>query len=445
MLGGVSNPTFTHCGAAVADITPLKSAFLFGYPHVPRMSTGTHDPLECAAIYLRGKQGRALFLANDLIYFSRDYALDVRRRIAAATDVPLEAIMLSATHTHSGPVLTNNLSNSADAVVPRADVDYLKWLADRLVAAAKAAVDSAEPAEVGLTLVQAEGVGTNRHDPAGPTDASVPVFLARSQATKLPLACMIVYGMHPTVLHEDSKLFSADFIGFTRRWLQGHGLPASCPVVSHQGGAGNQSPRHVTKSNTFAEAQRIGENLGRTIAAALPGIAFKEIGAIVARRVLLELLPREFPAIAAADAALQVSQSRFTELTKAKASRQDIRTAECDVFGAEKTAIFARAHADGSLGKAVSAASPAEIQVIRIDDWKFVGWPGEFFVEHVLAVKAQAPNTFVVTLANGELQGYIATPEAVARGAYEATNAVFKVENGPRFVERTLALLADAR
>jgi neutral ceramidase len=71
-----------------------------------------------------------------------------------------------------------------------------------------------------------------------------------------------------------------------------------------------------------------------------------------------------------------------------------------------------------------------------------VGWPGEHFVAHGLALKAAAPaGTHLFTIANGELQGYIATPEAVARGAYEATNAVFSVANGPRFVARTLDLI----
>ena len=34
-----------HAGAAVADITPAGSQFLFGYPHVNRYSTGVNDPL----------------------------------------------------------------------------------------------------------------------------------------------------------------------------------------------------------------------------------------------------------------------------------------------------------------------------------------------------------------------------------------------------------------
>ena len=74
---------------------------------------------------------------------------------------------------------------------------------------------------------------------------------------------------------------------------------------------------------------------------------------------------------------------------------------------------------------------------------RFVGWPGELFVEHALALKARASSVYVITLANGELCGYIATPAAVSQGAYEATNAIFTVANGPRFVEQTLTLLAS--
>lgn len=435
----------TRAGASMVDITPKGSVFLFGYPHVRRYSTGVQDPLECAALYLEAAGGRALFLANDLIFFSRDYVVEVRRRIFAATGIPEEAVMISATHTHSGPVMTNNLSNATDSVVPKADPAYLEWLADRLVMAARAAVAAAEPAVVGLAVAKAEGVGTNRHDPAGPTDPDVPVLLARSQATGKALGCMLVYGMHPTVMHEDSTLISPDFPGFTRRWLRERVLSAACPVIYLLGAAGNQSPRHVTTANTFAEAQRIGENLGRNVAAVLENMACGPLSGVAARRVMLEVEPRVFPKVDAAQAALQGARARFAELRASHAPRQAVRTAECDVFGAEKTAILAQAVADGRLAEAVKTASPAEIQLVQVGDWRWVAWPGEFFVEHALALKARAPQgTFLVTLANGQLQGYIATPEAVAKGYYEATNAIFSVENGPRFIDATLALLNGA-
>ncbi|MBP7142722.1 MAG: hypothetical protein KBA71_12500 [Opitutaceae bacterium] len=438
--GGIST---VQAGAAVVDITPGESVFLYGYPHVARNSTGVHDALECAALYLRAGGGQVLFLANDLIFFDRDYAGMLRQRILAATGIPPEAVMISATHTHSGPVVADNLTNAADSVVPKADPRYLEWLAERLVLAARSAVGNAEGAVLGLGVAKAEGVGTNRHDPQGPSDPEVPVLLVRSGASGKPIACMLVYGMHPTVMHEDSTLISADFPGFTRRWLRAQVLGESCPVIYHLGAAGDQSPRHVTKANTFAEARRIGEHLGRCIATAIEGISCGPVGVVRGMRRWLEIRPREFPDVQGAKDALARSRKVYQELREAKASRQAVRTAECDVFGAEKTALLAEAAVDGRLAEAVRSASPAEIQVIQIGEWRFVGWPGEFFVEHALALKARAPaGTFVVTLANGQLQGYIATPKAVENACYEATNAVFSVDSGPRFVEATLDLIA---
>lgn len=429
-------------GAAVVEITPSSSVFLFGYPHVRRMSTGVHDPLECAALYLRGAGGQALFLANDLIYVSRDFAEDVRTRIAAATGVPVEGVMVTATHTHSGPVMTNNLSNEADSVVPRADPDYLSWVGERMVTAARRAVDAAVPAEVTLARAHADGVGSNRHDPAGPTDPEVPVLVAKAAADGRVIACQLIYGMHPTVLHEDSTVITADFVGFTRQALRRSVLPADCPVLFHQGAAGNQSPRHVTRANTLAEARRIGERLAEAVSLAWPTLTPLPAVRVEARRIHLPVAPRSFPPVDRARADLQAAQSRYEALRIAGAPRQEVRTAECDVFGAEKTAVLAQAAADGRLAAAVARASPAEIQLIEIGPWRLIGWPGEFFVEYGLALKARAPrDTFLITLANGELQGYIATQEAVKDGRYEATNAIFRVENGERFIEHTLGLI----
>lgn len=433
-------------GAATVDITPAGSVFLYGYPHVPRYSTGVHDPLECAALYLRGASGNeALFLANDLIFLPKQLVAEVRRRIRERTGTPAEAILISATHTHSGPIMTDHLSNAADPVLPRVDPNYLNWLADRLVLAAELAVKAAVPAELGRGVAQAEGVGSNRHDPAGPADPEVPVLVARSRESGVPIACMIVYAMHPTVLHEDSRLISADFPVFTRRWLQATVLPGSCPVIYHNGAAGNQSPRHVTRANTFSEAQRLGENLGRAIAIAVSRMSYGSGEDVRTSQRWIEVEPRKFPSVAEAGQAVQRAQERYERLKRDAAPRAAVRTAECDVFGAEETAELARAATDGRLAAAIASCMPAEIQLIEIGPWKYVGWPGEFFVEYALALRAAAPDTFVITLANGELQGYIVTPEAAAAAVYESTNAIFAPSNGGRFVAATLALLAAVR
>ncbi len=432
-------------GAATADVTPAGPVFLFGYPHVPRLSTGIHDPLECAALYLRHRDTHALFLAHDVIFVSKAHAAEIRCRIREATGIPEAAVMITATHTHSGPVMVDYVSNASDPVVPKADPAYLAFFTERVVATAAAAVRDAVPAEIGMSVARCEGIGTNRHDPAGPADPDVPVLLARSLATGEPIGCMLVCAMHPTVLHEDSTLMSADFPYFTRRCIRQQPGYEACPVLFHQGASGNQSPRHVTRTNTFAEAERLGEILGRAVAGVLPSISYRRDVELTVRRKELALMPRRFPAPEAAAEQVATAKTRFEQLKAKGAPRQAVRTAECDVFGAEETAELAQAAVDGRLEVAIAGCMPAEIQAITIGPWTFVGWPGEFFVEYALELRQRVPNAFVITMANGELQGYIVTEEAAARGVYEATNAVFAPENGRRFVEATLALLEGGK
>src|SRR5690606_5996222 len=112
------------------DITPVGSVFLYGYPHVKRWSTGVHDPLLCSALYLRQGDNATLLLANDLIAVSKSLVADVRRRISQARNLPEHAILVSATHTHSGPVTMNHATHQLDNIIPKADVTYLAYAAD---------------------------------------------------------------------------------------------------------------------------------------------------------------------------------------------------------------------------------------------------------------------------------------------------------------------------
>src|SRR5687767_14570416 len=41
-----------QAGAAAVDVSPTKSMFLYGYPHVKRYSSGVHDPLLASALFL---------------------------------------------------------------------------------------------------------------------------------------------------------------------------------------------------------------------------------------------------------------------------------------------------------------------------------------------------------------------------------------------------------
>jgi len=428
-------------GASERRITPPGKVFLYGYPHVSRISTGVHDDLLCSALYLRHGDSATLLLANDLIFVSKQLTHHVRGEIGRRAGISPGAIAVTATHTHSGPVVVNYVSNRSDPVVPSADAAYLHWLADCMVEAGCEAVRSARPAEIGLQTVEVGGIGGNRHDPGGPADHHVPVLVVRDRVTHQPLACAVTVAIHPTVLHEDSTLVSADFPHYFREHLWQTVVPRSCALLFFNGTSGDQSPRHAVRENTFAEAARLGEHLGRSVAAAIPGIPCRGDADIRCASRTLDLERRRLPALAEATEAAATARRRFESLRAGKAARAEVRTAECDLFGAEETLELVRAERDGGLGQAAARCLPAEIQVVRIGSWTFSFWPGEFFVDYGLRVKAQSRNSVVVTLANGDLQGYIVTPEAERRGLYEAGNAVFAPANGERFVQATVELI----
>jgi len=429
-------------GAAQEIISPENSQFLFGYPHVPRYSTGIHDDLLSSALCLRQGGETVLFIGNDIIFVAKPSVERIRAAIQDATGIPGSSILISGTHTHSGPITVDYLSNESDPVVPTADADYVRLMEERIIRAGVRAAEDLRPAEVALTLADGTGVGTNRRDPSGPADLEVPVLQVRDRGTQKLMACMLICSMHPTVLHEDSKLVSGDFPGMTRQYLQR--VLGDCVVVYHTGPEGNQSPRHVTKENTFAEAGRLGELLGAAVQLSLAGGVFLSDTPIWSRQEFLDLPLRTFPSVEVGETKLTRSIEKLETLRTSGASRQEIRTAECDWFGAEETLTLAKGARDGRMADYAKVSLPAEIQTLGVGPWTFVGWPGEFFVEYGLRVKSASPDTYIINLANGELQGYVVTEEAAREGGYEASNALFGPDSGEIFVRKTLELLLPA-
>jgi len=273
----------------------------------------------------------------------------------------------------------------------------------------------------------------------------VPVLAVRDAGGGVFLAVMLVCSMHPTVLHEDSTLVSGDFPAMTRRWLQRRVVGENCPVLHHTGPCGNQSPRHVTAANTFEEATRLGELLGRSVAEAIASIDYTAEITLDCASAMVQLPVRRQPLPGEAQAALERAHEKLETLRRCGAARTETRTAECDWFGAEESLALSRAAADGRLDRVVASVMPVEVMLAQIGPWALVGWPGEAFVEFSLMVKARCPNCFVISLANGELQGYLTTEQAVREGWYEAMNSLFSSPDaGMLLVDETLKLLGHA-
>jgi hypothetical protein len=431
-----------QAGYCRRDITPGEPCFLVGYPHVERTSTGTNDPLLASALCLENRGTALLLISLDLVFVSADWTRDCREKITGLTGIPGDHILIAATHTHSGPHTVEVMAWRDDPVVPPVDDAYLMFAREQTVAAAVGAWQAREPAEAAWTRADVRGLaGGNRIDPEGPEDPEAGLLFVRKPADKAPLAVLVVYGMHPTVLHADSTKFSGDFIGYARRQISGEFPGAG--VVFLNGVCGNQSPRRVAREKTIAEAERLGRLLGGRMAEALAHAdGFSSETGLCAASATVSLTGRTFPPVDEAERGLASARARLDELASADPATR--RTAECAWFGAEEVFTLAKAEAAGDAEALRRRYASAEVQVLRIGDVTLAAWPGEFFVEFGLAAKARvAGKLHIATMANGELQGYIVTPAAAAAGGYEAQMSLFPPAAGERIVDATLELMEN--
>lgn len=433
-------------GAACTDITPKEAHFLHGYPFVPRISTGMHDALLSSALYLSDGKEQVLFISNDIIYVSKELVARTRHIINRETGIPIPNIMIAATHTHSGPVIVDLAVSESDPIVPKADKKYLEYVEKKMTEAAVMAFENAEFAEAAFALGDATGIGTNRHDTQGAKDMEVPAMIFRNVENSY-IGCMLVCSMHPTILHEDSTLYSSDFPYFTRKTLQDDLLGKDCPVVYFTGTAGNQSSRHVTQANTFEEANRIGKIVADSLK-----LKFSDTTQYVSEitintsQALTDLPRKEFPPVEWAEQNQKDKKSLFERLKKdSGASPQEIRTAEVNWFGSEELLFLSKQAQANLLEAAYESSLPAEIQIIKVGEWSFIAWPGEVFVEFGLQLKELFKNISLITYANGELQGYITTKEASDKNFYEAGNSFFDYTSGDILIDQTIKMLKELK
>lgn len=433
-------------GLARTDVTPNKSLFLYGYPHIERYSQDVHDPLYASALILDNGQIQLVFCAVDILLISNYITKKVRELVKQRCAIPKENIMISATHTHSGPGVRDGISQRYDPIVPPPDKEYVESLIERTVQTIMEAYNNKIECELGLTIADGKGVGGNRRQKDGAIDPEVPVMVLRKKEDKQIYGLLSVYCMHPTVLHEDNKLYSSDFPGYVREYLLNKISP-DVVYLYHTGPEGNQSPRHYVKGATFDEAKRLGYMLGERIFNKIEELTDEDYKSWVELDTdfhKIDLPLKRFPNLKEAGEKLKSSIEKLKCLRKNNAPYSEVRTAECDWFGAERAAALARLAGEGELADIIRTIMPAEIQVFKIDNNYFVALSGESFVEYSLAIKeGTGHKVFVIALANGELQSYIISQQAYNEGGYEVSTSLFKPEAGNFMVNEALARLSE--
>lgn len=436
-----------RAGVSLADISPGPGIELAGYPHHPRHNTGVHDPLYASCLCLDdGATGLAI-VTLDLLMYSKREVRTVRAEVERRTGIPAGNVMIATSHTHSAPWTSGRLDLEAIERGMEPDPGYLAKLRAAIPTLVETAWNGRFAASLGVGrgfCGRERGVGGNRRDPREIADPEVWVVGVKDGDGRLR-ACLVKYALHPTFLHSDNLLVSADYPGCIRASLAGT-RPGTVFLFA-QGTAGNQSPRHFRSGKTYDEAVRVGRAIGAEADRVLAEMAFRSDIAIGCRSTEVDLDLRALPPRVEAERAAAEARMAWERVKASGAAEREAWNAELIFLGAEDTLGYVLAKERGARIALLEDELPAEVQVLEIGGARIVALPGEVFVEFGVTIQYRSPfdATFVVTLANGVLPGYACTARAVAQGGYEAGTSLLTPRAGEQLVDAAVRLLRATR
>jgi neutral ceramidase len=219
-----------------------------------RPNEGTRDPLAVRALVLDGGGRRLTWLTVDLVAVDRAFTRRVARALTEA-GLPPGALIVSASHTHSGPGAFMESGTFGLLAVDRFDREVSEALVANLVEAARRAEAARVPARVASAAVGGPDLTVGRLK--RPVDKEVVVVKIVSD-TGAPIATVWNYAIHGTTLAGVNLRFSADVMGVANREIE---RTTGVPALFVNGAVADVSPsRH---------GEIEGDRAGRELAAAV--------------------------------------------------------------------------------------------------------------------------------------------------------------------------------
>ena len=395
-------------GVATTVITPAGPLWMGGYAARNKPAEGKEHDLYVKALALEDPDGgRLVLLTSDLLGLPRGLADAVARDLHRRTGLPRERLLLTASHTHCGPVLSGLLADMYDMPpdqVKKVDA-YTQQLEAAMVATVVKALADLQPARLAVGKGTAHfavnrrqptphGI-TNGPNPAGPVDHDVPVLRVTTPAGKLR-AVVFGYACHNTTLQY--YRWCGDYAGFAQLEFETKHPGAAALFWIGCGGDANPLPRGTVG---------LCRKYGRELAAAVEDVLGRKMtpvrGACTARYAVLSLPFAELPT-------------------------RDKLTAD---LLSKQTAVRRRA---ARLLKLLESGRTIDdryrhypVQVWRLGrELLWVALGGEVVVDYSLRLKKELAGTrpvWVTAYAN-DVMAYIPSERVLKEGGYEADSSM---------------------
>ena len=430
------------------DITPAGSVVLAGGGNDDRVSKNILDFLYVTCVAITDENDNTvLIITQDTVNSDKKFSDQARSNISAATGVPYENIIISATHTHSSGKLMGEGTGCAD---------FTSNYSTKIVQAAEKAMADRSPAQISMGSTNAEDLvfvrryileddtiqGARGNNSSCTTikdhvweanDTLQIVRFTRNAKDKKDIL-LTNLGAHATFNGATTKTdVSADFPAGIRDYVE---YNSDCLVAHFISAAGDQTPTtDISSENHRLNYFAYGEKIGEIICDYLPNLQEVKSGEVKVSTQTLTANSQK------GDTDRLSEARKLWELFQA----EGFATAE----KAAKEAGFAGIYDARAVVNHATLPDTRDIvgTAVSVGDIAFTAMPYEMHggsSADLLQRSAYGENTFVITCANGA-NGYIPDARGYDIGTYEAYTSFVEPGTGELLVDMYVQMLSDLR
>lgn len=448
-----------RAGAFAMDVTPPKFPISVNGNMTDHKASKAHDQLHARCLVLDDGKTQLAMVVVDSCMIPREIMDSAKQQAHKLTSIPVDRMLISATHAHSCPAVAGVFQSDPDA-------DYSVYLAERIAAGIHMAQQNVAAAELAWGVGRNDTQVFNRRwllkepssetNPFGRVDhvrmnpgySSPKVskstgiidpevsFLSVRTSTGQPVAFLANYSLH--YVGGTGGDLSADYFGeFAQRigqFINQNAKDSKHPFVGIMSNGTSGDVNNVNfslmsgpKREPFEQLRLVASSVAETANAAHSQAKYSGKISLAMREAELELKVRK------------PSAEDIDYAKKLLAAAGDPPYRKLPEVYARETLKMAE----------YPETVRVKLQAIRIGELGIVSIPCEVFTEIGLELKRRSPlkPTFTIELANG-YNGYLPTPQQHELGGYEtwrARSSYLEEGASPKIVETLLKLLDEVK
>ncbi len=437
-----------RAGAFAMDITPTKLPVIVSGSSLEKGAREVVDPLHARCLVLDDGTARIAIVVVDILLIPRPIMDQIKQAAYEKTGIPVDRMLISGTHTHTGPCVYGVLGTDCDEA-------YAAYLPGKVAEGIEQAYKNLAPARIGWAmgkdptnvfcrrfLMKPGTARTNPHTgkrndqaqmnpgylnpnaikPTGPADPDVAVVSIQTREGR-PLALVSNYSTHYAGSTPISADYFAVFCAEIEKQIGAENVEPPFVAMLSNGTSGDANCCNFTKPRREFDRFTVGRDVANAAFEAYKTIRYYDWAPVVMEEARLTLKVRK-------PTADEVKEAKpvFDSLPNGKPRNWP------EIY-ARETIIMDQ----------WPDTREIKLQAIRIGQLGITAMPNEVYGSTGLRLKAESPlkPTFNTSLANG-YAGYLPPPDQHKLGGYttwRARSSCLEEEAEPKIVAQLLELL----